>query len=169
MSPSEISLLYDYNAWANGRVLDAVSLLKQEQFTQPLGSSFASVHDTLVHILGAERIWLDRFQRRAPSTALQPAQITDCETLRKLLNESSQDLLDHVHGLTQADLEGVIKYETISFGPRQNPLWQSLQHLVNHGTYHRGQVTTMLRQLGVTPVSTDLMRFYWERAISANA
>jgi uncharacterized damage-inducible protein DinB len=49
----------------------------------------------------------------------------------------------------------------------RNPLWQALQHLVNHGSYHRGQVTTMLRQVGAGPVSTDLIVFYRERAVAA--
>ncbi len=57
----------------------------------------------------------------------------------------------------------------MNFGVYSNPMWQSLQHVVNHGTYHRGQVITMLRQLGAKPIQTDLMHFYRERAVAASA
>ena len=78
-------------------------------------------------------------------------------------------LLTFVRGLGQTDLDRVMEYKTLKFGVYQNPLWQSMQHLVNHGTYHRGQVTTLLRQLGAEPILTDLMHFYRERAVAAGA
>ena len=68
MTPEEMRMLYDYNAWANHRAMDAASKLTAEQFVQPMGSSFASVRDTLAHIYGAEWIWLERFQGRSPSS-----------------------------------------------------------------------------------------------------
>ncbi len=68
MSPEEIRVLYDYNAWANRRSLSAAAALTPEQFTKPMGSSFSSVRDTLAHIFGAEWIWLERFQGRSPSS-----------------------------------------------------------------------------------------------------
>ena len=62
-----------------------------------------------------------------------------------------------------------MEYKTFNFGVYKNPMWQSLLHLANHGTYHRGQVTTMLRQLGAKPTLTDLMHFYRERSSAASA
>src|SRR5438105_6423350 len=67
MSPQEIQLLFDYNSWANHRTLGAAEKLTPEQFTQPMGSSFTSVRDTLAHIYGAESVWLERFHGRSPS------------------------------------------------------------------------------------------------------
>jgi uncharacterized damage-inducible protein DinB len=78
--------------------------------------------------------------------------------------EQETALLAFVKRLTQEDLDGAMEYQTINFGVYRNALWQSMQHLVNHGTYHRGQVTTLLRQLGARPILTDLMHFYRERA-----
>jgi len=167
MSPEEIRLLYEYNGWANHRVSDAAAVLTPEQFTQALGSSFPSVRDTLAHIYGAEWIWLERLQGRSPSSVPSTAQFTDIQSLRSRWSEEEQRLLSYVKGLTQKDLDQVIEYKTINFGVYSNPRWQSMQHLVNHGTYHRGQVTTMLRQLGARPNLTDLMHFYRERATSA--
>jgi len=68
MTPQEMRLLYDYNAWANHRSLDAASALSEEKFVQAMGSSFGSVRDTLAHLYGAEWIWLERFQGRSPSS-----------------------------------------------------------------------------------------------------
>ena len=64
MTPEEARALFDYNAWANRRSLEASAQLSPEQFTKSLGSSFSSVRDTLMHVCGAEWIWYERFQGR---------------------------------------------------------------------------------------------------------
>jgi uncharacterized damage-inducible protein DinB len=169
MTPEEIRLLYDYNAWANHRELDAVSALTAEQFAKPLGSSFSSVRNTLAHICGAEWIWLERFQGRSPASLPDTTQYKDVASLRAHWDELEVRLLKFVRGLTQSDLDRLIEYKTLKFGVYKNPLWQSMQHVVNHGTYHRGQITTMLRQHGAQPILTDLMHFYREREVAAGA
>ncbi len=169
MSPEEMRLLYEYNAWANRRSLSAAGALTAEQFTKPMGSSFTSVRDTLAHIFGAEWIWLERFQGRSPASLPDTTQYPDVASLGARWGEFEPRLLDFVRGLTQSDLDRVMEYKTLKFGVYSNPLWQSMQHLVNHGSYHRGQVTTLLRQLGAQPILTDLMHFYRERAVAAKA
>src|SRR2546430_15918252 len=82
MSPDEIRTLFDYNAWANRRSLDAAEKLTGEQLTRQMGSSFSSVRDTLVHIYGAEWIWLERFQGHSPSALPHNIQFIDLQTLR---------------------------------------------------------------------------------------
>jgi uncharacterized damage-inducible protein DinB len=91
-------------------------------------------------------------------------ELGDIVTLQKHWQPQAEHLLKFVNALSQDDIDRVFEYKTLKFGLYRNPLWQSLQHLVNHGTYHRGQVTTLLRQLGATPVSTDLIHFYREGA-----
>ena len=169
MTPQEMRTLYDYNTWANHRSLDAASALTAEKFVQPMGSSFGSVRDTLAHIFGAEWIWLERFQGRSPSSLPDTTQFQDITSLRERWNELEARLLGFVRGLTQSDLERVFEYKTLKFGAYSNPLCESMQHVVNHGTYHRGQVTTLLRQLGAQPIATDLMHFHRERATAAGA
>ena len=169
MTPEEIRLLFDYNTWANHRELDAAAQLSPEQFTKPLGSSFSSVRDTLVHICGGEWIWHERFEGRSPGAMPDLSAIQTVEALRTHWLPQEARLLAYAQKLTQADLDRVIEYKTLNFGMYSNPLWQSMQHVVNHGTYHRGQVTTMLRQLGAKPILTDLMHFYRERATAATA
>ncbi|MGB7281268.1 MAG: DinB family protein [Candidatus Acidiferrum sp.] len=169
MTPDEMRALYDYNAWANHRALDAAANLTKEQFTMAMGSSFGSVRDTLAHIFGAEWIWLERFQGRSPASFPDGSDLADVESLRAKWAEQEARLLAFVGKLTQEDLSRVLEYRTMRFGVYRNPLWQSMQHVVNHGTYHRGQVTTLLRQLGAQPILTDLMHYYRERATAASA
>lgn len=169
MTPQEMRALYDYNAWANHRSVEAASKLTTEKFVQPMGSSFSSVRDTLAHIYGGEWLWLERFQGRSPSSLPDTTQFADIASLRERWNELEPRLLGFVRGLAQSDLDRVFEYKTLKFGVYKNPLWESMQHLVNHGSYHRGQVTTLLRQHGAEAISTDLMHFYRERATAAGA
>lgn len=169
MSPQEIQQLYDYNAWANRRVLCAAEKLTSEQFTKPLQSSFSSVRDTLAHIYGAEWIWLERFHGRSPSALPATNEFADADSLRITWLGHEQKLLAFVYGLSQSDLDREMEYKTLKFGVYRNPLWQSMLHLINHGTYHRGQVTTLLRQLNAQPILTDLMHFYREHSQTKSA
>ena len=169
MTPEEARALFDYNAWANRRSLEASAQLSPEQFTKSLGSSFSSVRDTLMHVCGAEWIWYERFQGRSHSSIPDFSAIQTIEALRAHWTLQEKALLDYVGGLTQSGLDRVYEYKTLNFGVYSNPLWQSLQHVVNHGTYHRGQVATMLRQHGAKPIATDLMHFYRERSSAAKA
>lgn len=169
MNLEDIRNLYDYNSWANHRILDACAALSGEQFTRDLGSSFRSVRDTLTHILGAEWVWLERWHGRLPSGLPPGSEFSDLEALRNRWAGIERDLHDYVASLTAEDLTRNIQVKTFAGQVFSQPHWQMLQHLVNHGTYHRGQVTTLLRQLGAKPVSTDLIGFYRERGASASA
>jgi uncharacterized damage-inducible protein DinB len=169
MTPNEMALLYEFNAWANRRILRAVAAVKQEEFLRPMGSSFGSLRDTLTHIYGGEWVWLERFQGRSPASFPDAAEFQDVASLGERWEELEGRLLGFAWSLTQEDLNRVMEYKTFKFGVYCNPLWQSMQHLVNHGSYHRGQVTTLLRQLDAQPVLTDLMHFYRERAAAAGA
>jgi uncharacterized damage-inducible protein DinB len=169
MTPEEMRTLYDYNAWANRRSMEAASRLPTDKFVQPLGSSFGSVRDTLAHVYGGEWLWLERFHSHSNSTLPDPKQFSDVASLREKWNVLESRLLEFVRGLSQEDLNREMVYKNLKLEDFRNPLWQSLHHLANHGTYHRGQVTTLLRQLGAQPVSTDLILFYRERTAAARA
>lgn len=169
MTPEQIRLLYDYNSWANRRILDACIMLTDQEFARDLGSSFRSVRDTLVHIMGAEWLWLERWHGRSPNMLLPPADYPDLASVRKRWGEIERDLLRFIAGLTPQEIAAARGYRTTEGKPHSQPLWQMLQHLVNHGSYHRGQVTTMLRQLGAGAKATDLILFYRERAAQAPA
>jgi uncharacterized damage-inducible protein DinB len=155
--------LYDYNSWANQRTLDSCISLSEEQFTRDLKSSFDSVRDTLVHIVAAEWIWVERWHGRAPTTFPKAADYPNLESVRNYSAQIDRDLIDFVSSLTLEDLQRVISFKRISGEVFAEPLWQLLQHVANHSTYHRGQVATMLRQLGTKAISTDLSLFFRER------
>ncbi len=161
--------LYEYNRWANQRVLLASAALTREQFTQDLRNSFPSVRDTLVHIMSAEWIWLSRWQGTSPTGAPDGWSTSTYEELRERWAEVESAQMEFVAGLTADTVNTVVHYRTTQGQPYSNPLGELLRHVVNHSSYHRGQVATMLRQLGVAPVPTDLVLFYREKASAAVA
>lgn len=166
MTAQDILTLYAYNAWANERVFGTVEPLTSDQFLRDLGNSFSSVRDTVAHILGAEWIWLRRWLGDNP-TALPPAaDYPTAASLRDRFAAIERERRPFLQGLTDARLIEPLHYRDTAGKPSALLLGQSLQHVVNHGTYHRGQVTTLLRQLGAKPVSTDMARFFMERAAS---
>jgi len=164
VNTEDFRLLYDFNAWANQRTLDACAALTHEQFTRDLGSSFRSVRDTLAHIYGAQWVWLERWHGRIPPALPSPADFPDFETVKRRFAEIDRNLIDYAASLSPEDLQRVLDYRTLAGTPNAQPLWQMLQHVANHSTYHRGQVTTLLRQLGAKAPATDLIYFYRERA-----
>lgn len=163
MTIEDVRLLYDYSSWANHRVLDACARLAQAQLTRNLGSSYPSVRDTLTHIMLVEWLWLERWHGRSPSGP-PPGEFPDLASVRARWQEIENELLKFVRALSAPDLERVVTYRNTKGNPFSSPMWQMLQHLVNHGTYHRGQITTLLRQLAATPVATDLIAFYREQS-----
>ena len=167
MKTEDFRLLYDFNTWANQRTLEACVALTPEQFTRDLGSSFKSVRDTLAHIYGAQWIWLERWHGRAPTTFPAAADFPDFETTGTRFAEIDRNLVDYAASLNADDIQRVIEFKTMAGAPNAQPLWQMLQHVANHSTYHRGQIATLLRQLGAKPASTDLIFFYRERAAGA--
>jgi uncharacterized damage-inducible protein DinB len=169
VTPELLRFLFQYNAWADRRLLGACTALTNEQFTQNLGSSFSSVRDTVVHLYGAEWIWNERIHGRSPSALVSGAGYPDLASIRPKLGEMDQYYIEFVSKMTQQDLDRVIHYKGFTGDEFSNPLWQSLHQLTNHASYHRGQVTTMLRQLGAKPVSTDLIGYYREQAAAARA
>lgn len=161
MTPEEARVLCDFNVWANRRMLDACGALTDEQFTRDLGSSFPSVRDTLVHIMGGECLWEELWRGRSVNRETMAREFPNdlfpnLASVRARWEQVEADLLNFVRGLTPADLEKTVEVRGHQFA---YPLRSLLQHLVNHGTYHRGQVATMLRQLGVAPRATDYHLF----------
>ena len=169
MDVNDFRLLYEYNAWANRRTLDSCMALTAEQFTRDLHSSFSSVRDTLAHIYGAEWIWLERWHGRVPSALPSPKDFADFASLQGRWTELETAMHTFVFSLTSTDLERLIKYKNTQGVPFEGPLWPMLQHVVNHSSYHRGQIVTLLRQLGAKPIATDLIAFHRERAARVSA
>jgi uncharacterized damage-inducible protein DinB len=159
MNKNDIKYLFDYNRWANAAILDAVSKLTPEQFTKDLQSSHRSVRDTVAHILAAEWIWLERWKGVSPKSLLDPADFPTVDSVRTRLSEVESECAGFIHGLTDEAFAQAVTYTNTKGEKWTYSLEQMMQHVANHSSYHRGQVTTMLRQLGVEPVAVDLLVF----------
>jgi uncharacterized damage-inducible protein DinB len=159
----ELRRLFDYNRWANVRLLDVAAALSAEELGRDLESSFPSVLATLVHGLGAEWIWLERWKGTSPTAFPDPADLASVAAVRARWNEVWEDQRAFVAGLDDGDVARPVTYRLFSGAVDTRPLGELLRHVVNHATYHRGQVVTMLRQLGKTPPPTDYIRWLREQ------
>jgi uncharacterized damage-inducible protein DinB len=163
MDFGQLNTLLDYHYWGRDHILDAAAALSPEQLTRDLGNSFPSVRDTLAHLYGADWIWRERWEGNSPAALPAASDFPDVASIRQAWLEEEQRVRAVVARLGPSGVLEPLAYERN--GVRQSqPFWQMLQHLVNHGSYHRGQVTTMLRQLGASAPAMDLIVFYRERA-----
>lgn len=156
--------LFAYTRWANTRVLDAAAALSPEQLTRDMGSSFPSIHATLVHMLSAEWIWLSRWQGISPPGPPPEWRLETVADLHERWTAIEDEREAFLLGLDDATLGRTVEYRTMRGDPSEGLLYELLLHAVNHSTYHRGQVVTMLRQVGAPGVSTDLVLYHRERA-----
>ena len=166
MTRQDALTLVDYHYWARDRMIEAVDALTPEQYTKDLGSSFKSVRETVVHTYGAEWNWYQRWVGQSPTGFPDVAEFPDVATLRTAWKAHERNVRLLVDSLASAnELDRAFKYRTFDGQEMESLFSHMLQHVVNHATFHRGQVTTMLRQLGVpAPKPQDLIRFFRERA-----
>jgi len=170
MDIRDIRNLFDYTEWANDLAMDAANKLPDEGLRRDVGISHQSIFGTLVHMAGAEWIWLERWNGRSPAKAeawslWSTESCGDLAVLKdrwaNLINERAQ----FVSQLDELRLAADLPFKLLSGDPSSMPLINQMQHVVNHATMHRGQIVGMIRQLGIDPPSTDLL-FYLRREIS---
>jgi uncharacterized damage-inducible protein DinB len=170
MNLSDIQQLFTYTEWANDLAIEAASKLPDEDLHRDFGISHKSIFGTLVHMAGAEWIWLERWHGRSPRKAeawslWSTESCGDLATLRDqwtgLVNQRTQ----YVSQLDESTLAAELSFKLLSGDPSSMVLINQMQHVVNHATMHRGQVVGMIRQLGLEPPATDLL-FYLRRDIS---
>ncbi len=155
MNVQDIARLFAYNKWANARFVAAAATLTEGQLAAQVTSSFPSVRATLAHIVGAEWLWLRRWLGEHPA-ATPPWLESPLPVLRERLAEVERERDRYVAALSAEDLDRTLSYRRLDGTARSGRLADTLLHVVNHSTYHRGQLTTMLRQVGGTPPTTDL-------------
>ncbi len=159
MDLTDIRRLYDYTDWANDRILEAIQGLSEEQFTRPLVSSFPSIRDTLSHIASAEWIWLRRWMGESPLTIPEWMNAPSLALLTDQMHRISSDREGYLAALAAGTIGSTLHYRSIKGDPFAMPLEQTLIHCANHSTYHRGQLVTMLRQVGAAAPATDYTLF----------
>jgi uncharacterized damage-inducible protein DinB len=163
ISPELIREIYDYHYWARDQQLAACATLTEEQWARPLGASFGSLRDTLKHLLGAEWAWMERFHGRSPRSVPWFEEANTLAAIRERWQNVEADLRGYLASLQPEALAAPLTYQNFKGETWTYPLWQALMHLANHGTYHRGQVTMALRQLGATPPGIDFLVYYDKR------
>jgi len=159
MNTHESQTLFTYNNWANQRMLAAVKSLETSDFARDLQTSYRSVQGTLVHILWAEWLWLQRWQGESPKRVFASGEFPDAGAIEAAWANLERDRQAFMNSLTDERLKTRIAYENLRGQRYEYSLAHMMQHLVNHSTYHRGQIVTLLRQLGQTPPATDFLVF----------
>jgi uncharacterized damage-inducible protein DinB len=162
----DMARLLDYNIWANHRLMRAAATLSVDDFKRDtLGASHGGVRGTLTHIMFAEWLWLERWKGVSHTRGLDEGDFADVVALRDRWTLIEEHRDEWFRGLRAGTLEEVVKYNNLQGQPFAAPLWKLMQHALNHSTYHRGQVTLLLRAAGARPVVTDLL--VWDRAQAA--
>lgn len=162
MEPQEIRTLYDYNYWANARILDALDRAPAEAYDSPNSLVWSSLRGTLIHILGAEWVWLSRCEGRSPAGLLAEEEFQTVATLRARWKNEEARMRTFLASLTTARLVQPVEYRTTTGAAMSTPLWQILLHVVNHGTQHRAEVAQVLTELGHSPGDVDMILFFRE-------
>jgi uncharacterized damage-inducible protein DinB len=160
MNKQDIQRLYGYNRWANATVKQAAAPLTTDEFTRNLGGSFPSVRDTMVHIMAAEWIWLRRWKGVSPREFLAYDRFPTFDALKEKWLEIETEQMGFVAEVTDQSLKEIINYVNLKGERRQYPLGDLMQHVVNHCSYHRGQITNFLRLLGAEPKATDFLIYF---------
>lgn len=163
MTKAEIQLLFDYDSWANFRLVEVIATLTAEQFKKDVGASFGGIHGTLVHILSVDRVWLDRWTDKKPSL-LKVEDVPTIEVVKKQWDAFYLQINNFLQGITVEQLNEPFQDTDFKGNSHIQLLSQQMQHKVNHSSYHRGQIVTLLRQLNVTPAGTDFINFLRQRS-----
>ncbi len=152
-----------YMLWADRQTLQAVRPVKEEDLTRDAGISFKSILGTMAHMLGAQQVWLSRFSGRPLGRLPNLDDFPDLMSWITAWEETASDLKAFLAGLTDEQLAADLSWSNTRGDSFTRPLWQPLLHLVNHSTYHRGQIVSLLRQMGYKAPSTDLIYYLLER------
>ncbi|MGA2967245.1 MAG: DinB family protein [Terriglobales bacterium] len=149
--------LFNYNYWARDRLLQSCATLTEEQFLRPLGSSFPSIRDTLAHMVAVEWLWLERWRGRSPQSLLSSEEFPTVAAVSERWRTVESEMRAYQATLSEEALDCNLPYINFKGETWTYNLWRMMVHLLNHQSYHRGQVATLLRQLGLQPLQVDFL------------
>jgi uncharacterized damage-inducible protein DinB len=149
-----------YDLWANEKLFAVVLALTESQQQQEIKSSFPSIHKTCSHLMDAYRAWGQRLQKDAQIPGPGQASDFSTEEIVKRILQLNKQWIEWVDTASESDIEAILAYKNIKGDAFQQPVKEILLHLFNHGTYHRGQLVTMFRQVGVEDIPQTDYIFY---------
>ena len=159
MNKQDILTLYQYNQWANKKILDAARNVTPEQFLEEAFFPHGGLRSTLTHILFAEWIWRNRWEGTSPIVRFKPEEFPTLESLLLRWQEEENKLMKFVEGLSDEQLAVPFQYRNTKGVPKENILWHAMAHVVNHGTQHRSEAAAMLTAFGCSPGDLDMIYF----------
>jgi uncharacterized damage-inducible protein DinB len=165
MTAAELADLYEYNKWAHERTLDAAGELDLEKFEREVGGSFSSLRATLQHILATEVVWLSRWEGHSLGEPPAYVGMVDVASLRRMWSSFWNRQFSFINSLADDELSRPIGIRTRTGIETVQPLGETMVHVVNHSTYHRGQAASQVRMLGGTPRGTDYFLFCVTRGV----
>ena len=161
MTKEYFSELVTYNNWTDAIVMDWLSQLNEQQWEQQIRSSFSSIKDTVIHMVSAKKIWLDFWTNAAEPVYLSTHFSGNLNELMPIWEKASADLTQFIEDFPEDNYNQLIKVTYPDGRKAEIEFWKTLPHFVNHATYHRGQIVTMLRQAWVIELrNTDLFTFF---------
>jgi len=161
MTKNYFTEVADFNVWANNIVWEWLDQISEEQWQQHIVSSFNSIAETVLHVVSAETIWLDRLNKVESPVWLQTTFKGSRKETIELWKRSTVGLKKFMDEFDEAGMMNMLVFKRINGDRYEMPHYQVFAHIFNHSTYHRGQLVTMLRQAGFINVgSTDMLGFY---------
>lgn len=159
--------LYDYNAWATQTLLGRIKELPSSVLQQEVNTSFPTIGEAFAHIYAVEKCWLQVLSGISMPKALEACLPLQQELLRYSVDEFTNTFNELAEQYrtwfqNQDDLEQTIELDNPYAGTRSTQLSEIVLQVVNHGTYHRGNVSTMLRQLGHASTMNDYSLFWYQ-------
>lgn len=158
---------YDYHNWANDRIFNHLKELPDAVFDQEIKSVFSSIKEVLIHVYQVDAMWLSVMSGAPFSQTMEvikeikvKSQDPDLDEIVKLYSENTDRYKSFFE--EQDDLDADIEIEHPRYGKLKTTIADLVLHVVNHGTYHRGNITAMLRQQGHAGVPTDYILYVYE-------
>ena len=164
MNKEDMLILFQYNVWSNAKILYAASSITQEQFLAPAPFPHGSLRATLVHALFGEWVWRKRWEGIPQNPVWQQEDFPTLKSLRSRWVEEESKLKKFVDNLTDEMLYRKFHYVSTEGFPHERMLWESMVHLVNHGTQHRTEAAAILTGMGYSPGDIDLIVYLNEIA-----
>ena len=160
MDLAEVRELFAYNAWANRVCFDALGAVPPPAYLRDLKSSHGGLHGTLCHIVWAEELWLARWVARPGPAVAQGKDLATLAAARARWERVETERRGFVAAFPERRLADTVVVRPTTGGEFVHPFPQMFRHVVDHSSYHRGQLVTLLRQLGIAPPHTGLIVYY---------